>query len=457
MQCLYCDAELKPFRGLFDEDFCCRDHRDKYFSSFRKALNRLPEILAAAESVPPALYQAEVHQVEAPVFSADSPEPLAETVDIEQLAPPAAHQPAVHQPAVHQDAEPDAAQVTPPAEIPHETHETPLALATYAVGEPHASSAAGADEDRFGPPAADFLPVALAATAGAQTAHGASLDILAAAYAIELPAGAATWAAALEVEQRPAQLLDPPETTANAFAPIPTSLELSAENPALSTAAPVLPESGECAAHAPFHPEFGYASPWNYADPLPPAPLALALATFAPAADGAAWMPSAEFAEVSLASIPLASSPVAATEITLSHEFHTPVFTPSDGPLLADEDPDEADWAEAGSPAPSEIAPALVMNSAPLDSPALMPARAAEMMPPALSLSSAAAPLHAPGLASTIDAQPALAPELMAEIPQSPAANPPAEPRSHAPLRHFFGSSVRIKNWRLRITFAKPA
>jgi hypothetical protein len=79
------------------------------------------------------------------------------------------------------------------------------------------------------------------------------------------------------------------------------------------------------------------------------------------------------------------------------------------------------------------------------------------MMPPALAFSSAASPLSAPGLASTIEGQPSLAPELMADIPQSPAANQPAQPRALAPLRQLFGSSVRIKNWRLRITFAKPA
>src|SRR5712671_6301857 len=44
VECLYCETELKPFRGLFDEDFCCREHRDKYFSSFRRSLNRLPAL-----------------------------------------------------------------------------------------------------------------------------------------------------------------------------------------------------------------------------------------------------------------------------------------------------------------------------------------------------------------------------------------------------------------------------
>src|SRR2546425_9113200 len=40
--CLYCEAELKPLRGLFDEDFCCREHREKYFSSFRKSWDQMP-------------------------------------------------------------------------------------------------------------------------------------------------------------------------------------------------------------------------------------------------------------------------------------------------------------------------------------------------------------------------------------------------------------------------------
>ena len=28
VQCLYCEAELKNFRSLFDEDFCSREHRE---------------------------------------------------------------------------------------------------------------------------------------------------------------------------------------------------------------------------------------------------------------------------------------------------------------------------------------------------------------------------------------------------------------------------------------------
>lgn len=449
MQCLYCDSELKPFRGLFDEDFCCREHRDKYFSSFRKSLNRLPVLdfppPPAVESVWPGQRQAEE-----PVLSADSPEFPAETVDLPHTAPLAAADEHIDEPVI------------PSIEIPVETFEAPVPLAAYTAGEPApTTSSVDSDEAAFGPPAADFLPVAVAALAYVKSAHCASLDALPVTYAIEFPRETMTWTPTLAYEQRPAELLDPPETEAStAFVPMPAPLELSAENPAFAAAAPMLPESAESAAHAPSQGAFGYASPWNYADPLTRAPLALALAPFSPAADGAAWMPAAEFADLTLACQTLASLPIAVPQFTLALECYPPVFTPS--AELADEERDEiqaglSDMLPADSPAPSEIAPALVMNSAPLDSPALLPTRAAEMMPPALAFSSAASPLSTPGLASTIEGQPNLAPELMADITQSPAANQAAQPRSHAPLRQLFGSSVRIKNWRLRITFAKPA
>jgi len=454
VQCLYCDTPLKPFRGLFDEYFCCREHRDKYSASFRKSLNRLPVLdfppVVAVESV-----SLSMHDAGESAFSSESPKIPAETVDLPHDNAFAA--------ADERDEHVDV-QVAPSLDIPAEPFESPFPLAAYTAGEPaDPELSADSDETAFGPPSADFLPVALAATAGMRTARGATLDALPAFYAIEFPKGMLTWAAALELEQRPAELLDPPETAAaSGFVPMPAALELSAESPTLTAAATVLPESAESAAHNPCHGAFGYASPWNYTDPLTPAPLALTLAPFSATADGAAWLPTAEFADLTLVCQPLASSPVAVPELALTHEFHAPVFTPSAEPSLADETRDDihAEISEelpADSPAPSEIAPALVMNSAPLDSPAFMPARAAEMMPPALAYSSAASPLNAPGLASTIDGQPSLAPELMADIAQSTAANQPAQPHAHAPLRHFFGSSVRIKNWRLRITFAKPA
>src|SRR6266436_7108677 len=78
VECLYCETELKPFRGLFDEDFCCREHRDKYFSSFRKALNRLPGDIPLAVPTPVSLAMGETCE---PAFFANSPKVPAGTVE----------------------------------------------------------------------------------------------------------------------------------------------------------------------------------------------------------------------------------------------------------------------------------------------------------------------------------------------------------------------------------------
>jgi hypothetical protein len=79
------------------------------------------------------------------------------------------------------------------------------------------------------------------------------------------------------------------------------------------------------------------------------------------------------------------------------------------------------------------------------------------MIRPTIGLSSPGSPaqLSVPALSSGTNTQPSLAPE--AGIPGSQAANPAAGPHSHEAVRPSFWSSVRIKNWRLRITFAKPA
>jgi hypothetical protein len=459
VECLYCETELKPFRGLFDEDFCCREHRDKYFSSFRRSLNRLP-----AQEIPPAAPVAEsvslaMRVTEEPPLSAHSlpiPSGTLEPSHTEALAAP---------------EELFEERVTLAVEIPAESVDLPLPLAALAAEDSATGlvSNVSYQETPADPPVADFLHLTVAALAGAQPARGTSLDALPVSYTIEVPCANLPWPALLEMEQRPAELLEPPQTAAaTPFVPIPAPLELSVHDPAITQTAAMLPEAAlqaaESAAHAQYLGACGYSSLWNYADPLTPAPIALTLASFCPEADGAAWLPTAEFAEVTLACLPLASSPVAAPEIQLAHTFYAPVFTPSRETMPgAEEGRDEYDQAldqspAADSPAPPEIAPALLMNSAPVDRPALLPSCAAQMMPPALALSSARSSAPVPlSPASTIEGQPHLAPELMADIPQSPAANQAAEPHAHAPLRQLFGSSVRIKNWRLRITFAKPA
>ena len=439
MQCLYCETELKPFRGLFDEDFCCRDHRDKYLSSFRRALNRLPVLDISPAPTPEPLSLANLQSHERAV-SVERPKTSAASSSLSSV-----------------EATSAVAAIT--AEQPAHT------ILGNRVPE-----SAPAD-----PLVADFLRLAVAPIALAQSTRGAGLGLMPAPYAMELPRGEMRWAAVVETEQRPAELLEPSLVPAAAVSvPAPATLDPWPRTRLITATASNLPEAALPAAKE-THPctlsqgLSGCNSPRSYDDPLVAAPLAVAVTSFCPAADGAARMPGAEFAKLTLGCRPLAGSPNTAPDLSLAHELHTPVFTPSRETMLGEEESrlereerEENDELSPGnSPAPPETAPALIMNSAAVDRPIMQPTRAAEMMPPALALSSArpaaALLLSAPALPTTFEGQSNLTPELMADIPQSPAANQAAEPRMHAPFRPWFGSSVRIKNWRLRITFAKPA
>jgi len=44
VRCQYCGKNLWPLRGLFDEDFCSRDHRQRYHERVRKALEHMPTV-----------------------------------------------------------------------------------------------------------------------------------------------------------------------------------------------------------------------------------------------------------------------------------------------------------------------------------------------------------------------------------------------------------------------------
>jgi hypothetical protein len=136
-------------------------------------------------------------------------------------------------------------------------------------------------------------------------------------------------------------------------------------------------------------------------------------------------------------------------EFELAHEFSIPVLAPSLEPIELDR----------------EFAPYAVLDSEGMD--VLAPASAAMSMTPALgsnlpssSETSGPAKLSLPALAASLEqATPAAASEVMAEVPiaSADAQYSAAEPHSGAPVAPVFGNSVRIKNWRLKITFAKPA
>ncbi len=67
MRCQYCGKNLWPLRGLFDEDFCSRDHRQRYHERVRKALEHLPKIAGKPRPGGIAGFQFEKPRVQEPV------------------------------------------------------------------------------------------------------------------------------------------------------------------------------------------------------------------------------------------------------------------------------------------------------------------------------------------------------------------------------------------------------
>ena len=350
MQCLYCDAELKPFRGLFDEDFCCREHREKYFSSFRKSLTRLPffeDALAGEARVP--------------------------DTTSEEL---------------------DSALVI----------------------------AAAADVAPSEPPIANFLPMIAAPMQSTEIARGVPPDPFFACAILELAQlPKIVWSAGPQMEDQPAELLDAVQTGAKS-AIHPEPMPLCKTPPVLSSL--------------------------------------LALAESLPAP------PMAEAADFVLLCRQLVSAPAAAPELPLLQDCELPAFAVSRESMQSDEfqgaaiDAENEDLEDlrCAPAATMEMAPVLPMTSA---STGCIPAQAsyaAEMITPSLALrtapsASATDSLQVPAPAPWSTTVPALGPD----SPRAESQNIPAEPHAHEPLRPSFGASVRIKNWRLRITFAKPA
>lgn len=74
MRCQYCGKNLWPLRGLFDEDFCSKDHRQRYNERVRKALEHLPKGQAGPKTI--ADFQFEKPRVqEAPVAKPSGGQP----------------------------------------------------------------------------------------------------------------------------------------------------------------------------------------------------------------------------------------------------------------------------------------------------------------------------------------------------------------------------------------------
>jgi hypothetical protein len=336
--CLYCDTELKPFRGLFDEDFCSREHREKYLSSFRKALTGF----------------------------GGQPEPVEKTIE-------------------------------PPLSVP----------------------AAPAPDPRT----AGFQPIRVFPLNHEAGRDGHPPESLTVSQEVEIPNSEIAWSAVLEFEERPADLATPSEGTFETVEPTPSVHGLSPNLPSLPTSAgtPVL----------------------------------------APASAG-------EYAPLTLFCEQLRSAPVPSSEMATVLETQIPAFSPASEVLQGDDQqhtPNETEpyWGELYSePAPAgvelgsslAVAPEMAWSSVPVDRPVSGQGNLPVMMLPSLEL----APAHSgDGLSSAVDLRPQLAPERPTDFVDGDAVDSSAAPRSHEPLKLTFANLVKIKNWRLRITFAKPA
>ena len=395
VQCLYCDTELKPFRGFFDEDFCSRDHREKYSSSFRKALTSFGSLPEPAKKI------------------------VSETTAPELPAAPFA-------------PEPD-------------------------------------------PRTADFQAITILPRITEAGWQGHEPQLLGVSCKVELPNLGIAWGAALDFEERMADLIAPSESAFAILEPAPapheSSLRLTAElgsEPvalSLETAGPAAPGENDSV--------LGGYSLWMFDEPMPPAPAQLFMPSSAVSAGTPALplTPADEYAELTQFCECLRSAPAGVSEIALVHETQIPAFTPA-GEILPDDEQQPSDgdstkpyWGELYSdPEPAgvelgsslSVAPEMAWSSVPVDRPIPAQGNLPIMMPHSLELASARS-ANVPALSSAVEPQPQLAPERAADFVDGDAADSSAVPHSHEPLRLTFGNLVKIKNWRLRITFAKPA
>lgn len=402
MQCLYCETELKPFRGLFDEDFCCREHRDKYFSSFRRGVRRLPDILGFPET---------------PV--------------------------------------PDAAGAAPD-EIPA----YPAGVGDSGIA-PVTAEILLSDAPRM----ADFLPVMLTASCGAGLLPAVVSGELHRG-GLQIPGVQTDTHAEMPVANESIAPLDPADSGSTLIMIGNVFVGKSAANtplpsgrlplPSLESADPTTLDQGGAAA--------------NYA-PLTkacaqidvPRPL-LTLPAFDPISTERPALPEAVETELNLHCRQLVSSPLGTPHIQLAHVIAVPSHAASSESMSTELEAE--DFVEQ-APDASTMAPPALLHSTPLDRPIpLSSLSPAVSMDPVLQLnlpsgadSSSTAPLNLVARASSLEpAVPAGASEL-GQVPASlsEARNSAAEPHSGEHVRPVFGNSVRIKNWRLRITFAKPA
>ena len=394
MQCLYCETELKGLRSFFDEDFCCREHRDKYLSSFRKGWDQLPDHQYTAAEIA--------------VADGDDGGAAPQTA-VSTLEP-----------------EPTPQRVT--YDDP-EVFVRVFQLVSEAAGETELTATR----------LAEFMPMNLEASDISATPHWTGLPL----------------ATFTQPSQTAGQADIGWSTTAPSAEDQPQSERVYAES------GRVHPTAGQCEIET---------------------RLQLGLPVLVDSSHGAVLPVSLDYCELFLDGHSLDSHPVAALQMAPVLPIELPSFAAAHEALEIEaegradaaplsEDERQADVAIAGDLLPQtapvhrdpipEMAPPMGFHSSGVGA---MSLRASEdsnekaksalvPQPSALAL---------PGFASILEPVAPAAPAEMisgASLEPAPpdAAAPGAEKDAGKPLRLTFGSLVRIKNWKLRITFARSA
>ena len=473
MQCLYCETELKPLRGLFDEDFCCKEHREKYFSSFRKGINRLPVL-----DLPPITPTAQTNLEETEPDVIADPVPVArfetkpEPVDL-----PA---PVMAMAAEQEERQPELETILAVAEKEHEIEPAPQRVIEIAaktpelpaVEEPVVAVAAveAALEDAAAaaevtPLTADFLHLHVAPSGAADCYFMMDENSFSACNGPAIPDVEVFCDAAFDLEENLTHLLTPADMAAGASGRAATpetqpAIALSRSFGAWHHTGPRVPvlDSAELIEDVEMF-VAGGVSP-EMARSASSQPLAFAKSPVtAPAFQAlmADVQPQvAEAAALDVTCQQIEGDPLMFSDMEPALELHSPAFEVSATAMQLDEELKravEAPKQEAVRLAEPEIARPAVMSAAPVSH----AISAASFQPAMPAAARPEAQLSVPAMSSKTDAAPSVASEAVPDPPRGAVAEQPPSAHSSDPMQPAIQSSVRIKNWRLKITFAKPA
>lgn len=480
MQCLYCETELKPLRGLFDEDFCCKEHREKYFSSFRKGITLLPVL-----DLPPLKLTQETNLEDTGTDALADPVPERRIEAAVELPEPAIAMVAEEVPhlqpemvmAVAQEQADEQREPEPPRETSRPLLEI-LAKALEPVAveervEALASVEAALEEDPVQeavvtPLSADFLHLHIAPSGAADCYFMVEENSFSACNGPAIPDVEVFCDAAFDPEEYLAHLLVPADMASGASGraaapepPAPTALSPTFADWDYATPSVPALETGELIEDVEmFVPGAASREMLRFAggQPLAMPPASLSVPAFRGITADTAQPAVAEAVGFEIDSMQIESAPLMFWDMSPELAIHSPAFHVSAVAMQLDEELKRAiepPKKEAVRMAEPEIARPAAMSAAPVSH-----AVSGASFQPTIPTSPARpeAQLSVPAMSSKTDAAaPSVASEAVPDPPRGATAEQPPSAHSSEPVPPAIQNSVRIKNWRLKITFAKPA